>query len=232
MRLVPKPVQERITFFQTHIETWSSHASQIGTSVAAVEQLADKTQIARDAFREQQIAQQQARAATSRLKMALDDMATAGASILLQVKAKAGIDGDNVYTLASIPAPSKGSPIAAPGKPTQFSTQLRPDGSLLLRWKSKNPRGAVGTVYQIWRSVRMQSPEGAIETPRVLIGTSGTRTFTDTTVPAGASLITYRIVPMRSTATGTAAEFPVMLGTTRAGGTEIAHFQTRRRRAA
>ncbi|HYE18082.1 MAG TPA: hypothetical protein VEA69_06545, partial [Tepidisphaeraceae bacterium] len=51
----------------------------------------------------------------------------------------------------------------------------------------------------------------------VPLGTVGAKSFVDATLPAGAAGVTYEIRAVRSTATGSAAQFPVSIGT-RAGG--------------
>ena len=71
------------------------------------------------------------------------------AQIILQVRSKAGVDGDGVYTTALISAPAEPSPINKLGKPDRFGVELYQDGSLKLTWKCKHPDGAVGTTYHV-----------------------------------------------------------------------------------
>src|SRR5689334_19924294 len=77
------------------------------------------------------------------------------AAIISQVRAKAGMAGNGIYIRASIDVPKKGSPIGQPGQPTSFRHTLSPDGALRLTWKCKQPRGAVGTIYQVYRQIGM-----------------------------------------------------------------------------
>jgi hypothetical protein len=107
--------------------------------------------------------------------------------------------------LASIPAPAKPSPIAPPGKPSQFIVKLNQEGSLELKWKCPNPAGAVGTMYHLHRRTEAG---GAL----VYLGTSGERRFVDATLPPGSSQVTYQIQAFRSTSVGPAAQFNVNLG--------------------
>src|SRR6266536_2739204 len=130
---------------------------------------------------------------TAAFKAAVRDMAVAGSDIIKQIRAKAATDGGGVYLLAQIPAPATPTPVPAPGTPTVFSATLNPDGSLKLKWKCANPAGAGGTTYQI---ARRSGATGEF----VAIGVAGTRSFTDTAVPAGVASVTYGIVAVRSTA--------------------------------
>lgn len=212
MNVVPKNLVDRIEFYEGHMEPWGDHAVEIGTSPAEVADLASKTAAAREAYAQQQTAQSAARAATLRLKLAVDDMAGAGASIILQIRARAGGDGDGVYSLASIGPPAKRSPKGEPGRPDRLAWGLGQEGALTLTWKCRNPRGSKGTIYQVWR--RMDG--GPLE----YLGQSGTKRFVDATVPQGTARITYQIQAVRSTAVGPWAMFNVNFGVR--GGTGIA----------
>jgi hypothetical protein len=205
MGLVPDTNQGKILFFHIRNTPWSANALAIGTTAAAVTALAAKVAAAQTRLAAANAARQAARSATADLKAAIRDLATAGSDIIKQIRAKAATDGDNVYVLAQIPRPAAPSPIPAPGTPTGFAATLNPDGSLKLRWKCPNPAGSQGTIYQISRRT------GAVG-PWVTIGGSGTRTFTDATVPAGVASVTYQIVALRSTAAGVAARFTVNFG--------------------
>lgn len=214
MAVVPNKNAEKISFYENHIEPWTTNATAIGTTTTAVTDLETKTTAARDAFNAQQTAQDAAKAATLTLQMAVDAMATAGASIITQIRSKASTAGDSVYTLAQIPAPATPSPRPAPGQPTDFSVTLGADGALSLKWKCANPTGSTGTIYQMWRRIG-----GAGEF--TYLGGSGTKDFVDATVPAGSSQVTYQIQAVRSTAVGPWAQFNVNFGTS-SGGTTIA----------
>jgi hypothetical protein len=205
MRLVPEGNSEKITFYQTHVARWAQDPAGIGVTPEAVADLEAKSSEARDAFTARDSAQAAARSATLRLDMALDAMATAGATLIQAIRAKASQDGNHIYQLALIPAPAKASPIGAPGTPTRFSFTLSQIGTLKLKWKCDNPRGAAGTMYQVWRRV-------GFEGEFTYLGGSGTKSFIDDTLPAGAASVTYQIQAVRSTATGPVATFNVNFG--------------------
>ena len=76
---------------------------------------------------------------------------------------------------------------------------------LRLAWKCRHPRGAKGTMYQVYRRLGSDGEYA-------FLGASGKKKFTDATIPAGTRSISYRIIAVRSTARGDVAEFPVNLG--------------------
>jgi hypothetical protein len=226
MRLVPVTNHGKIQYFQNKEIPWGDHAAQIGTSPAAVAALAAKVAAAREKLAAQALARQAARSATAELRIAVRDMAQAGADIIKQIRAKAAVVGDDVYVLASIPAPATPSPVPPPGTPANFTVTLRPDGSLMLKWKCRNPRGSVGTIYQISRQVGAGGEFTSV-------GVVGAKRFLDTTLPAGASAsVTYQIVAIRSTAAGVAARFTVNLGVQGSAGAAASMLQVTGRRLA
>ena len=139
-----------------------------------------------------------------RLRQAVDEMSTVGGAVLRRIRGTAGIAGTGVYTMASVAPPEKGSPIAPPGKPFGFTVELQEIGWLTLRWKCKNPRGATGTIYHVWRST------GTSQRFEYL-GAVGERMFVDQKLPAGAATVVYKFQAMRSTTVGPTAEQTVNL---------------------
>jgi len=204
MGIVPRNNLEKLEYFQTHVAKWLQNAGQIGTSVEQVEALAQRVQAARAALAAQRAAQNQARSATLTFNDALDEVARAGSAIIQQIRAAAKMEGNGVYPLASIPPPAKPAPIRRPGKPSDLRVDLQPGGALALLWSCRNPRGSTGTVYHLWRQL---GPSG----PFTFLGIAGGKRFVDETVPPGTSQIVYQIQAIRSTAQGTAAQFPVNL---------------------
>ena len=97
--------------------------------------------------------------------------------------------------------------------------------SIQLHWKCKHPRRAAGAAYQVFR-------RDAADQPFAYLGTTGKRSFTDDTLPAGLSAITYRVRAIRSTAVGEPADFSVSFGTSRASRNVALDFQPWARRKA
>ena len=153
MRLVPRNKAPQIQFFARHLEQWAAEAGSIGLAPEDVADLAAKTDAARAALAVQQQAQAAAQSATLSLRIAMEAMASKGAAMILQIRAKANEAGNGVYPLASISPPNAPSPIGAPGTPHSFTFSLDQGGVLRLKWKCQNPRGSVGTMNQVRRQV-------------------------------------------------------------------------------
>jgi hypothetical protein len=201
----------QIEFNEAHVPTWEVNAVPIGTTVAAVAALETLTQTARKAMTTQQTAYDVARAATESLDIALKAMNTASANIIKQIRTQAAIVGPDVYTQANIPAPATPVRRRSPGTCEAFKAALNGDGSLELSWKCKNT-GVAGVTYNIYRRT---SPTSAF----AIVGGVGEKKFTDTTIPKGATQITYKIQAVRSTAVGQWAEFNVNFGSNVGGVT-------------
>jgi hypothetical protein len=210
MSLVPSKATEKVAFFESRESDWSSNAVAIGTTAGAVTSLTTKVTTAKAKLLGVVTAKANLKTAVAEAQSAVRDMGQAGADIIRQIRTKAAIDGDGVYFLANIPAPATPSPVPPPGQPANFKVELNVDGSLKLSWKCPNPSGSVGTTYQI---ARKTGAVGAF----VPLTTVGTRSFTDTTVPAGTAQVTYKITAVRTTAVGVSNEFVVNFGTAASG---------------
>jgi hypothetical protein len=216
MSIVPNTDIGKLTFYEAHIAGWTSNATQIGLVAADCTALSGLITSARKAYDNQQTALQAARAATMNMHNAVLAMHALGSADIAKIKAYADTTHNpNVYPLASIPAPASPSPVGPPGTPTDFSVSLTQDGAVVLKWKCANPAGASGTVYEVRR--RIES-EGTF----AYLGSVGSKTFTDDTLPAGSSGVTYQITAIRSTKRGDPAQFNVNFGVGGGGGMFIA----------
>jgi hypothetical protein len=112
---------------------------------------------------------------------------------------------DQQRTDLGLPVRGVPQPSPAPGTATSFKAALTSLGALDLSWKCANPPKTSGTMYQLFRTV-----DGGAMT---YIGGCGSKKFTDGTVPAGASSITYHVQAVRSTSVGAWASFTVTIGT-------------------
>jgi hypothetical protein len=209
MGVVPRNQAEKITYFQSHVDQFAAHAAEIGTTEAAVAELAARAEAARAAYAAAGAARQRARAATLDLKLALDALDAAGQSVLGQVRARAAVAGEAVYPVAQIRPPAKPSPLGPPGTPADFAVQLLTGGAVELTWKCRHPKGSSGTLYRIFRRT-------GVDGPFAYLGGDGRKRLVDATEPAGTARVTYRVQAVRSTAAGEAAEFSVEFGV--AGG--------------
>jgi hypothetical protein len=214
MGLLPKNHAARIAWFQSRIAIWTSNATSIGTTTTQVTDVDTKATAAADALAAQETAQNAAKAATQTLLDAMDALTNSGNVVIDQVRTKARTAGTGVYPLANIPAPATPAPVPPPGQPTDLKVALDATGMLTLKWKCANPPGSSGTTYNVYRRV------GATGEFTYLGGT-GTRTFTDGTVPAGAALVMYQIQAVRSTAAGPWNTFNVFLGSDTGGAATV-----------
>ena len=213
MSIVPGTRIGKVEFFEARQSAWSTNAVAMGSSAPVVTAWAALVTAARQKFEAQQEARSAAKVATVEFNDAVAAMARAGADIIRQVKAKAGLDGNNTpYNLSMIPPPAIPGPSPAPGMPFAFKVSLQPDGSVEFGWKCTNAGNAHGVMYQISRRT---APTAEF----TFLGTSGQKKFVDSTLPAGSSQVTYRITAVRSTASGTTAEFNVNFGV--GGGGEM-----------
>ena len=213
MGTVPSKNVDKIQFYEDHIARFTTNAVAIGTTVADVTDLTSKTIAARAAYTTQQLALSEAKDKTLACHNAVQAMGVKGAAIIKQVRAKGESTGNpNVYVLAGIPAPATPSSRPVPGTPFDYKVELEPNGTLVSTWKCNNPAGTTGTMYQVFRRIG-----GAGEF--VYLGGNGAKTFTDDTIPANATQLTYQIQAVRSTSVGVFAEFNVNFGTNAGGGT-------------
>ena len=116
-------------------------------------------------------------------------------------------------------------PMGPPGTPYDFKVTLKGDGSIEFGFKSNNPTGSQGTMYQIFRRL---GSSGAFE----YLGGVGDRKYHDTTIPAGTASVTYKIQAVRSTAVGDWAEFSVGFGSAANGALTASVTQTEPKLAA
>ncbi len=204
MSVVPSKYLDRLQFFQDHLETWTENSTAIGTTSAAVTVLGTRCTAARTAFDAQQQAQMDAKNATEVFMQAVDAMNLSGSAIIDQIRAAAKTTGDGVYTLAKIPPPATPSPAGDPGQPYKVAATLDEQGNVSLKWKCQNPSGTTGTLYQVFRTIGTNAME--------YLGGSGSKTFTDTSLPAGSSVVVYELQAVRSTGVGPWAAYTVKFG--------------------
>lgn len=212
--ILPNGKIEKVQWCETHKDAWTTNSAGMGSSAATITAWAAKVVAARAKYENQKMLQQAARVATVEFHDAVADLSRSTSDIIKQVKTKASIDGNNdAYNLAQVPPPAIPGPAPVPGTPFKLKVTLVPgEGALKLAWKCTNSGNAHGVTYQISRRT---SPTGDFQ----YIATVGPKTFTDTTLPAGSSQVTYKIVAIRSTARGEAAEFTINFGVGSGGET-------------
>ncbi len=208
MGTIPNSRLGKIQFYEAHITPWTNNAAAIGLSLPDVANLTTLTGEARTAYDEHMLAQDAAKSATQNFYnkvSAMHGSPNAGSDMIETIRIFAQTTDDpNVYTLAQIPPPAPPGVVGPPGTPDNFRVALLQNGAVELGWKCQNPAGGTGTVYEILRS-----DNGG---PFVFVATAGTKNFTDDTIPANTSPVTYQITGVRSTVRGDPAQFTVKFG--------------------
>ncbi len=213
MGVVPDTRIGKIEFYEAHVAPWTANAAAIGLDAADVANLATLTSDARDAYNAAEAARLAARAATLAFYDAVRAMhsgAGAGQDMIDTIRNHARVKNDsNVYVLAQIPAPATPGVTPPPGTPFDLRIGLLQTGALELKWKCNNPAGTQGTIYEVRRQIGGAGGGAGF----TFIGASGSRGFTDDTLPTGSAPIVYQITAVRSTARGNPAQFIVNFGT-------------------
>jgi hypothetical protein len=193
MTVLPGKKKAFLRFCELHTGVWAASGPSIGLSAGQVAEWTALYESARDKQAEAQALRQSAMAATLMADAAVAECRAAAASLVRRIKVHAGASEGplSVYGEAEIPAPAQASTVPPPGEPTSLRAGLNPDGSVTLRWKSRNPRGTSNTTYLVRRRVGAAGP-------MVVVGTAGSnRVLIDRTVPAGEPLVQYDVRGIR-----------------------------------
>jgi hypothetical protein len=181
---------------------WSANAASIGLTSAQTLDLAQDVVNTRGAFTSVTDIRAESKAKTQTFYSQSDALSTKAGALLTIIKgfAKASTDPEAVYQLAQITGKAPPSPVPAPQQPTIFSARLGGDGSVTIDYIGN---GAIGTVWQVSRKC-------AAESTFSFIGNADARTksFTDTTLPAGTAGADYQVQGVRGSETGQAS-FPL-----------------------
>ncbi len=213
MATLPPGRLETLTFCETHWPVWLLNAAALSLTPAQVNALKAATEGNRTAFNNAESTRQTAKAATTTYHNTGETMRDQAAAIIRTVRAYA-VQTNNpaVYALAQIPPPAAPSPVPLPEKPSNITITLEPGGAVRLRWKS---RGAGGAFFTVQRRV---GPSG----PFVTTGNSQTKTFLDSTLPAGSINATYIITGIRGDRAGIPSDAVlVQFGVADGGGLAI-----------
>jgi hypothetical protein len=224
MSILPDRVDELIAFCSSHQKAWANAPTSIGLTALQVTALGTQVGAAQAAVEGQQSAKDAAKAATTAARNEVSDLRTSAADLVRAIKSYAEIQADPeaVYAAAQIPPPAPPGPTPPPGTPFDLSVELLGNGALRLKWKCNNPSGTQGTIYEVFRKIGAGGGAGEFQ----YAGSIGTRSFTDETLPAGSSPVTYQITAVRSTQRGNPAQFVVNFGVSGGGGLTIASISS------
>lgn len=194
MPRLPETISELVRFCALHEAQWREQFDAVGLTLEQVDALKAALVQAREALQRQTQVHLAARAATLVANERVDDLRATAAALLRSITTFAGAQDQaqsaDVYARAQIDPARRRTPPAPPGQPTGITAALGVRGEVTLKWKCKNPPGG-HVVYVINRRVRAAGSD-AFSRARHL-GVSGTRAFTDDSIPAGAAAVTYTI---------------------------------------
>ncbi|HYE62980.1 MAG TPA: fibronectin type III domain-containing protein [Phycisphaerales bacterium] len=210
-QVVPSDRRDKIQWFRDRITAWSAANTSIGLTAAQCTAMAAAITAAENSEQEAEEIRAASKAATVKFYGDTAAMGSLGSSLVSTIRAFAEQSSNptNVYNLSMVPPPAVPSSVPAPGTPTDWKVELLQDGSIVLKWKCKNPAGASGTIYEV-RRAELGSDDWQF------IGATGVRSFSDA-IPKASPGVSYQITAVRSTRRGNPAVFDVRLGTSGGG---------------
>lgn len=180
MAILPDSRIKRVEFFESKISPWTSNAVAIGLTAGQATVLSTQTLAARAAFNAMITAQEASKNATQAFYNACQTMTDTGADYLKTIKAFAATTNNpNVFTLAVIPPPKAPTPTPPPATPTDLIATLENLGAIRVSWTASVARG---TAFSVWRRLNLTG-----RSYEQIATVSGTTSFLDETLPAGAS---------------------------------------------
>jgi hypothetical protein len=205
------PTSPRSAFLawcQAHTIPWGSNAAGIGLTAPIALEFTTLTTALATSMDAVETARLAYRNAVNNCNDAYRDLRAAAGNNVRSIRgyAEQQPKPQEIYDLAQIDPPAPPSPMPAPGQCTNLRVELLANGALGLRWKSANPAGASGTAYEIFRRIGTSGAFGYIGVA------GGDKSYTDDTVPAGSTSVTYEITGIRSGIRGLPAQFLVNFG--------------------
>lgn len=191
MPIVPDSKDAMISFYSTHLPVWADNAAAIGLSVESITTLDGLLTTAQASLSNQAAKDAEKEAATAASNDDAKALRAFGAGTLATIKAFAKATSDpSVYTTAQIPAPADPTPAPAPGMPYGIDASIDNNGNVVLSFKADNAQSHTGTFFEVRRQLNGQSGF-------TLVGSTGTKTFTDTGIEAGTASAVYNITAKR-----------------------------------
>lgn len=209
MSTIPRTNDAALTWCDEHATLWTADPASIGldpTEVANLTALVGQAQDRKDDF----VAARTAWLGSSEAYgSGIESMVDNAAVLLAKVRAfaKGSAEPALVYQAAGIPAPADRAPRPAPGTPTDFRVELLQDGAITLGFKCPNPPRTGATIYRVER--RLGAGQGE---PFLFVVNAKERRFTDSGIPEGTGVATYRITAETATKNGAPALFAVRFG--------------------
>lgn len=209
------PRSEFVDWCYSHEDLFADNQAAIGLSAGQVASFNAALTQYDSASTATEVARQAAKDATTDLTLKFNDLKDAVAEIVRTVKTYAeNTNNPAVYGLAGLPLPSERTPVPPPTQPTDFVVLLSASGGITLQWKSEGVNGAFFMVKRRFSDA----------SPWTNIGGSGSREFTDDSLPIGTTNVQYKVWGVRGNVNGPesltiAIQFGVVGGPTITGGT-------------
>lgn len=196
-----------------------SNAAELNLTEDEATAIKNAAGAARTRFAAANIAKNAAKSATLTQSIAVSDMKSLLSSAIKKIRLYAETTNNpGVYALADIPAPAAPTPAPNPVQPSNIGVSIVPGGALKIIFKAVNPGNGGPVSYLVSR--RLMG-----ETAFTQIGSTGTsrrpgeglprgfKSFTDSTLPAGANNFQYQIIGQRGDTFGEPSEvFTVIIG--------------------
>jgi hypothetical protein len=205
--LIPPTINGTLDWAASHIATWDAAVTAGGVAGAFGLFAADITALetaltdAQASHAAAVTAREDSKSATVAQNTdlgALRDLLAIAVS-KIRTFAIASADPNATYTEANIPPPANPTPAPAPTPPTSVEVALNNNGHCIVAWRATV---ANGDYWSVWR----QLPGGVA----TLVGTTGSKTFTDAEVPQGSAWAIYSVYSHRGSAVSESSE-PVQI---------------------
>lgn len=191
MATVPNRKQDMINFFATRLPVWTADPAAIGLSIEQITALGIRIDAAQDAADLQSARRAESKAATESSNAEAQSLRSFGGSLVNTIRAFAEASGgQSVYSQAQIPAPADPSPAPAPSMPYDLNASIDNNGNVVLSFKADNAQSHTGTFFEVRRQLNGQSGF-------TLVGSTGTKSFTDQGIQAGTASAVYNVTAKR-----------------------------------
>jgi hypothetical protein len=191
MSVIPPSKEDMIAFFASHVPVWTANAEQIGLDPLDAAELSALLSAAQTLQAEANAKSDAKKAAVLAANQAAAALRAAGAGDLATIKAFAKSTNDpSVYTKAQIPEPAGRTPAPPPSMPYDLDASIDNNGNVVLSFKADNAQSHTGVFFEVRRKLDGQSSF-------TLVGSTGTKTFTDQGIQNGTTSAVYNVTARR-----------------------------------
>ncbi len=191
MPTVPNRKQDMINFFAARIPLWSADPASVGLTPEICAELSAKLSEAQTDLANQVARKASAKTATATSNQSAKGLRSFGGKQINSIRAFAeGSGGPGVYAIAEIPAPADPSPAPAPGEPYDLDASIDNNGDVVLTFKADAASAHTGVFFEIRRKL-----DG--DPSFSLLGSTGTKSFTDTGIAPGTTSAVYNVTAKR-----------------------------------